>query len=200
MIPRALILLLLMAVLAACGSDPTEEPTDMPTATVETVEPTIEAEETVEAEPTEETVETPEPTPEVTPEEVAAATEEPRPNVSPDGQYRLIVVNTVEDFALSDASAPEGERWVLTQVTLGNEGGPEITVEGESITALDADGNRYIAESVEDSPFQTPFGMELLPGEPVRGFVRFTIPAEAQLERVEWCPTATCESPLSVEI
>lgn len=140
-----------------------------------------------------------------TEEPAASETEVAEPEVqfaSEDGAYYVAVSYMLDEDALpeTELELPDGSRWAVAVVTLGNESGDAVEVQAESIAILDADGNRYPAEVDDDLIEPQLIGTELNEGESVLGFARFAVPVETTLTLFEWCVDSECELVLQSQI
>lgn len=127
--------------------------------------------------------------------ETPAVTPDPEPNFSsPGGEYYVAVTNNLMgEFAPpAEADPPEGFEWVVIGATLSNDAGETVEVTQESITLIDAEGNRYSPEPDDTSITPQLVGSTLAEGESVVGFARFAIPEGAMPDVLEWCVDEDC--------
>jgi hypothetical protein len=128
-----------------------------------------------------------------TPSPTAGATLTPVP-------YGFQVSYTLD--ASDDANPPEGKRWLVVVTAIQNNGAAPITIEQQSLALVDQDGERYTPDEPTEETQPPLVGAYLEAGEDILGLVRFTIPDDAEVTTLEWCPQGSipCSQPLTAAI
>jgi len=133
-----------------------------------------------------------------------AATVEPTPavrNVSAAGELVLVITSATDEF-LPDGTppAPEGQRWVVVNASIINSGSTAVSVLAESLSLLDAEGQRYVADAPDETVSPALIGGIVPAQETLRGLARFAVPQDVAVIALEWCTDAACSERLLIEL
>lgn len=196
----AIFLFVFLFGLIGCSSDSdsSDDSGDDPTSTAASVDGASAEAEAIETE-------------EATAEVTAAVTEEAavtpdvfdtgNPSTSADGEYFITVSYVLEEGSFSEVNAaPDGQRWVVVNASLGNTTSTDLAVNAERLTLIDTLGERYIAEPTFEDLSPSLTDTTIPAGESLLGFALFGINANAVPFELEWCVDAACEEILVARI
>lgn len=121
-------------------------------------------------------------------------------SVSAGGEYYIAVLGSFETMPEGVPAPPAGSRWFAVTATLANQTGAAVSVSAESLTLIDAEGERYAPEAPDEFTQPPLVGAALTEGTSVLGLARFALPEGAEAALLEWCPAEDCDQPLQAVV
>jgi hypothetical protein len=122
-------------------------------------------------------------------------------NVSRTGELVLAITSATDEY-LPDGTppAPEGRRWVVVNASIINSSRTSLEVLPGSLSLLDVEGQRYSADTPDESLRPSLIGSIARAQESLRGLARFAVPQDVQVVSLEWCPDAACSERLVIDL
>lgn len=118
----------------------------------------------------------------------------PLPPVSADEAYYLAASYATVETGINEDPASDGQHFVMTTVTLGNQSGATVTVGQDDLFLIGEDGERYAAVAMAERVSPALIGTTLAETDSVYGFALFAMPVDVEPVLFEWCPGGACDA------